>query len=115
MTLFRVAAKTLTRSAALAKMIFTANLALIALSICPLRTAALQLQPLTSSLILKMATFLGTNGVFIAGFTASLQIISTATGFTILGETNGDGKADFSINITEADHSTVWSFGDFLT
>ncbi len=58
---------------------------------------------------------LGTTGVFTAGIAASLQIISTATGYKILGETTGDGKADFSISINDADHSVVWGINDFLT
>jgi Ca2+-binding RTX toxin-like protein len=54
------------------------------------------------------------NGSFTVGTAATLRIYQTATGFMVEGEVNGDGKADFSIAVNDAEHETVWSFGDFV-
>jgi Ca2+-binding RTX toxin-like protein len=54
------------------------------------------------------------DGGFTVGQAATLRVYQTATGFRIEGETNGDGKADFSIAVNDLDHSTVWSADDFI-
>jgi len=56
----------------------------------------------------------GTSFNFLPGGGQQLKILETATGYRILGEVNGDGKADFSIDVKDLDHSTVWSLNDFI-
>jgi serralysin len=57
--------------------------------------------------------FIGTNVGF-SGTAGELRAYWTVTGQIIEGDVNGDGAADVSIKLTDADHSIVLGSSDFL-
>jgi hypothetical protein len=58
-------------------------------------------------------TYIGTNVAF-TKTTGELRAYWTANGQIIEGDVNGDGRADFSIELTDADHSIALDTSDFL-
>jgi hypothetical protein len=60
-------------------------------------------------LIGKFTTLLATDAAF-TGAAGQLHVLTTTTGWLIEGDINGDKKADISIAVDDADHSTGWAF-----
>jgi hypothetical protein len=58
--------------------------------------------------------FVGTNVAFGMNDPGEVRAIQTAGGYTIEADVSGDGKADFAIDISDTDHSIVFSSSDFL-
>jgi hypothetical protein len=67
--------------------------------------------------------FIGVNVEFVANDPAgpgtllglgSIRVIRTGTGWTVEGEINNDGKADFAIDVLDADHSIAFTATDFI-
>jgi hypothetical protein len=60
-------------------------------------------------LIGKFTTLLATDAAF-TGAAGQLHVLTTAKGWLIEGDINGDKKADISIAVDDADHSIGWEF-----
>ncbi|MFO1033692.1 MAG: hypothetical protein U1E15_06335 [Hyphomicrobiales bacterium] len=45
---------------------------------------------------------------------AETRVITTAAGWTIQVDTNGDRKVDMAIDVADSDHSIIWNAADFI-
>jgi Ca2+-binding RTX toxin-like protein len=57
-------------------------------------------------------SFIGTNVAF-TGNAGDLRVMQNASGAVIQGDVNGDGKADFAIDVADPNHLIAWSGADF--
>ena len=57
--------------------------------------------------------FIGTNVSFAANDPGALRAYWTPTGYTVEGDVNGDGRADFAIDIVDRGHAIVLTSADF--
>jgi len=57
-------------------------------------------------------SFIGTNVAF-SGAAGELRVMQNASGAVVQGDVNGDGKADFAIDVQDPNHLITWSSADF--
>lgn len=58
--------------------------------------------------------FAGTDVAFSGGGAKQVRALSTADGWLLQVDLNGDRRADMSISVSDPDHSIIWGNGDFL-
>jgi hypothetical protein len=58
--------------------------------------------------------FVGVNVQFFVNDPGALRVYWTPTGQTVEGDVNGDGRADFAIDITDPRHTIVLNSADFI-